>query len=68
MLEKPYLTVPELANLCNMEEQSVRNSISRERFEIPTFKFNGQRLAHKEVVEAYFNMQRDCGMQKILTI
>ena len=61
----PCLTVPELAVLCEMEEQSVRNAISREQFAIPTFKFGGKRLAHKDVVDAFFEQQKEIGLKKL---
>jgi len=64
-MSTPYLTVPELAELCDMEEQSVRNAISREQFDIPTFKFNGKRLAHKAVVDAFFEKQKEIGLSQL---
>jgi predicted DNA-binding transcriptional regulator AlpA len=66
-MEKPYLGVDELSHLMGMSQQGVLNAIHRDSFPIPTYKLGKLRVADKRVVEAFFQTQRDIGLEKIST-
>lgn len=67
MMDRPYLNLTELCDLFDMKKSSILNAISDERFCCPTYKLGRQRVADKEVVEAYFSAKRAEGLSKITT-
>ena len=66
-MDKPYLGVNELSHLMGMSQQSVLNAIHRDNFPIPTYKLGKLRVADKLVVEAFFQNQREIGLEQIST-
>jgi len=64
-MEKPYLTMVELANLFGLTTQSLQNSIHEERFPVPTYKMGKFRVADKLVVQKYFDSRRAMGLSKL---
>jgi hypothetical protein len=66
-MERPYLTTHELAELFNISKGGLLNAISREEFPLPTYRLGKQRVADRQVVEAFFKARRLEGLQKITT-
>jgi|TARA_B100001094_G_scaffold318911_1_gene363053 hypothetical protein len=66
-MERPYLTALELAALFNMSKGGLLNAISREEFPLPTYRLGKQRVADRQVVEAFFEARRLEGLQQITT-
>lgn len=64
-MEKPYLTMGELANLFGLTTQSLSNSIHEERFPVPTYKMGKFRVADKIVVQRYFDSRRAVGLSQL---
>jgi predicted DNA-binding transcriptional regulator AlpA len=66
-MEKPYIHMPELADLLGMTLKGLHNSVCRESFPIPTYKLGKRRVADKEVVSRFFNEKRIIGLSEITT-
>ena len=67
-MNKPYYTSQELANLFGMRNTKVlSNSIHNGTFPVPTYRLGKLRVADREVVELYFNLQRDKGLKELMT-
>ena len=66
-MERPYLTTHELAELFKISKGGLLNAISREEFPLPTYRLGKQRVADRQVVEAFFKARRLEGLQKITT-
>jgi len=66
-MEKPYLTMLEIAELFGISKGALMNSISREKFPLPTYRLGRHRVADKQVVEAFFQARRVEGLQNIST-
>lgn len=66
-MEKPYLTMPELASLMNMTVKGLHNALHNETFPIPTYKLGKIRVADREVVSYFFEAKRREGLDKITT-
>jgi transcriptional antiterminator len=64
-MEKPYLTMGELASLFGLTTQSLHNSINEERFPVPTYKMGKFRVADKVVVQHYFDSRRAVGLSTL---
>lgn len=64
-MEKPYLTMGELASLFGLTTQSLHNSINEERFPVPTYKMGKFRVADKVVVQHYFDSRRAVGLSAL---
>jgi len=64
-MEKPYLTMGELASLFGLTTQSLSNSIHEERFPVPTYKMGKFRVADKIVVQRYFDSRRAVGLSQL---
>lgn len=64
-MEKPYLTMGELASLFGLTTQSLHNSINEERFPVPTYKMGKFRVADKVVVQHYFDSRRALGLSAL---
>ena len=64
-MEKPYLTIAELAGLFGMTTQSAHNSIYEGRFPVPTYKTGRWRVADKFVVQKYFDTRRAEGLSML---
>ena len=67
MLEKPYYTMAELADLMSMSIKGLHNSLHKDSFPIPTYKLGKFRVADKEVVNLYFEEKRLESMRKFTT-
>jgi hypothetical protein len=67
MIEKPYYTMPELAELMSMSLKGLHNALHHESFPIPTYKLGKFRVADKEVVSYYFEQKRAEGMSEFTT-
>ena len=67
-MEKPYLNIEELSALFGMKKTSLLNSISDERFCCPTYKLGRQRVADRQVLEAYFEAKRSEGLDQHTTL
>jgi len=61
-MEKPYLELQELAILFNLSVGSINNSISQNRFPVPTFKLGKFRVADKNTVKNYFAEKAEEGL------
>ena len=64
-MEKPYLTMVELASLFGLTTQSLQNSIHEERFPVPTYKMGKFRVEDKLVVQKYFDGRRAIGLSEL---
>jgi len=64
-MEKPYLSMPELAELFGLTTKSLHNSLHHSRFPVPTYKMGKFRVADKAVVKAYFDAQRQKGLAAV---
>tara|TARA_R100001443_G_scaffold108702_2_gene119502 strand:- start:6035 stop:6235 length:201 start_codon:yes stop_codon:yes gene_type:complete len=66
-MDRPYLTANEIAELFGISKGALMNSISREKFPLPTYRLGRHRVADKQVVEAFFKARRLEGLQTIST-
>lgn len=55
---RPVLRIPDLAKLVGKAEGTVRNRISAGVFAIPTFKLDGESVAHVDDVANYIDELR----------
>ena len=67
-MQKPYLNIDELSALFGMKKTSLLNSISDERFCCPTYRLGSQRVADRQVVEAYFEARRSEGLDQLTSL
>ena len=66
-MEKPYYTMPELANIMGMTTKGFHNTIHSETCPFPTYKLGKRRVADKEVVRQFFEQKRLEGLREITT-
>ena len=67
-MQRPYLNIEDLFELFGMKKTSLLNSISDERFCCPTYKLGRQRVADRQVLEAYFEAKRSEGLDQHTTL
>ncbi len=62
--ECPYFTLDEIYELfLYKNKQSAYVAISRGCFPVPTYRLAGRRVADREVVRAFFRVQRQVGAE-----
>lgn len=64
-MEVPYYNIDELAQLFGITTASLQNSMSQERFPVPTYKLGKYRVADKKVVQAYFDKHQKEGLDAV---
>jgi len=67
-MQRPYLNIEDLFELFGMKKTSLLNSISDERFCCPTYRLGSQRVADRQVVEAYFEARRSEGLDQLTSL
>jgi predicted DNA-binding transcriptional regulator AlpA len=64
-MERPWISIKELADLFGLTLGSLRNAIAEDRFPIPTYKLGKRVVADKHVVEQFFASRRADGLKQI---
>ena len=64
-MERPWMSIKELADLFGLTLGSLRNAIAEDRFPIPTYKLGKRVVADKHVVEQFFASRRADGLKQI---
>lgn len=67
IMQKPYYTTTELAEIMGLTVKSLHNAFHADRFPIPTYKLGKKRVADKEVVRHFFEQKRIEGLQEFTT-
>jgi hypothetical protein len=61
-----WIDVNDAAHLFGMKHQSIKNSISRESFPVPTYKLGKRRVIDRKVLASYFAERSSEGMAKLV--
>lgn len=64
-VEVSWLTIAQAAPLLGMTTASIKNSIQRGTFPVPTYMLGRWRVIDKQVLEAFFSGQRDEGLKRL---
>jgi predicted DNA-binding transcriptional regulator AlpA len=64
-MEISWLTLKQAAPLMGMTVASIKNSIQRGTFPVPTYFLGRVRVVDKQVLEAFFSGQRDEGLRRL---
>jgi hypothetical protein len=64
-MDRPWLSLEELADLCGITLASLRNAIYEGRCPIPTYKLGKRVVADKEVVDLFFAKRRAEGIEQL---
>jgi hypothetical protein len=64
-MERPWISIKELADIFGLTLGSLRNAIAEDRFPIPTYKLGKRVVADKHVVEQFFASRRADGLKQI---
>ena len=62
MNEKTWITLAEAAPLFGMTYFGIKNSVSMNRFPVPTFKLGRTRVIDKAVLDAFFEQKKKEGL------